>query len=208
MRCDVAQVEYDHSRTAYTSAVAAVKAWQARFLESKRSGTPDSASSAMRPAHAPATAAGLAKSKRPRRGKSLEDDCSSEAVCPVRIPPIEPPIPAAVPHTVESIKALAAAASQPWATPAARFEVAAAALALPAAAFTPPPRAPLDAPPPTPPPEPLPTDGYLWSALGKTAYLVDGLELSPTKLADLEALAKERAAAAADAPEPLAAAAS
>lgn len=69
----------------------------------------------------------------------------------------------------------------------ARFEVARAAMVVELEEWKPPPRPPLDAPPPTPPPEPLPVNGYLWTALGKTAMVVDGLDLSPDKLQQLEA---------------------
>lgn len=76
--------------------------------------------------------------------------------------------------------------------PGARFEVARAAMAVTLEEWKPPPRPPLDAPPATPPPEPLPVNGYLWTALGKTAMVMDGLDLSPDKLQQLEALAAAR----------------
>eukprot|EP00892_Ulva_mutabilis_P012377 jgi/Ulvmu1/9511/UM052_0084.1 len=79
--------------------------------------------------------------------------------------------------------------------PVARFEVARAAMAVPLKDYRPPPRPPLDEPPPTPPPEPLPINGYVWSAVGKTAMVVDGLDLSPDKLRELEERAALRAAA-------------
>lgn len=78
--------------------------------------------------------------------------------------------------------------------PVARFEVARAAMAIPLEEYRPPPRPPLEAPPATPPPEPLPINGYVWSAIGKTAMVVDGLDLSPNKLRELEELAAKRGA--------------
>jgi hypothetical protein len=80
--------------------------------------------------------------------------------------------------------------------PAHWFAVASAAMAVPLADYEPPVRPPLDSPPKTPPAEPLPLNGLLWSALGRTAMVVDGLDLSPAKLQELESLAKARTASA------------
>jgi hypothetical protein len=127
-------------------------------------------------------------------GKSFANITAHETHCPIALPTIPAPIPTPS-ATVALFQALAAAADAPWATSTAKFEAAATMLVLPAELYAPEPRPPLDAPPPTPPPEPLPTNGYLWSAVGRTAFIIDGLDLSPTKLEELNALAEKRQAA-------------
>lgn len=87
-------------------------------------------------------------------------------------------------------------ASAPWMTDAARFEVTLATLVYPAEAYIPACRPPLDLPPVTPPPEPLPTNTFLWNAVGQPP-LMDGFQLSATKLAELTELLKNRGAVAA-----------
>jgi hypothetical protein len=78
-------------------------------------------------------------------------------------------------------------------TEAARFEVMLASMVFPADAYIPECRPPLDLPPKTPPPEPLPTNTFLWNAVGQPP-LIDGFQLSTSKLQELAQLIAQRSA--------------
>lgn len=213
------QATYDEQRAAYEEAYAQITAWQSDHIDPARPSSrqslagslagslPDGLSGDESRLDAtlrtpPALAQAGCKSRRNTR-KSITsrapDASVPAATCPVHLPPVPEPVPPlrATQHLRE---ALAAAAAAPWATPAARFEVAACVMALPTERYTPAPRPPLDTPPPTPPPAPLPLNGYLWSALGKTTFIVDGIDMSKEKLEELEQRIAAREAAAAAAP--------
>jgi hypothetical protein len=206
------QVAYARERAAYEKALADITAWQ----DARRIATPPSPSGApaagpfdASPGHDGAAAphsltAGGAKTRRTMRKTTASHrvETDSDETCPISLPHLSAPIPApeAAAHLLHALAAKAEA--RPWVDAAARFEAAAATLALPAAALTPPPRPALATPPATPPPEPLPLNGYLWSALGKTAFVADGFEMSKAKLAELEALAAQRGASARGAAAP------
>jgi hypothetical protein len=221
------QVAYESQRAIYTAQAAAIREWQQRFLDTVRASHPSSMSAAAATAAAtsapgspnsspgdtlrghgsvaaafPHPGAGTRRTRKSRAaGKSFAGSLNQEARCPIALIPISDPIPAPT-AILALLQLLAAAALAAWATPSAKFEVATAVLCLPMDLYVPLPRPPLDAPPPSPPPEPLPTDGYVWSAVGKTAFIVDGLELSPTKLDELNAVAEERQCAAESVPLP------
>lgn len=80
-----------------------------------------------------------------------------------------------LPRLAQVLESLAGASGT--ATPPTQAAIAAATLALPEAAFVPPPRPPLPSPPPTPPPPPLPTSLYAWDALGRP-LITDGMIVS------------------------------
>ena len=130
-------------------------------------------------------------SRRGLGGRASEASALSE--CPLTLPDIGEPIPAPASTRTLRTKLAQLTTKAPWATPAAQAAVAAAVMTEPAAAYVPAPRPPLAEPPATPPPEPLPLNGYLWSALGKTAFVSDGLDLSPDKLKELERAAAAQA---------------
>ena len=207
----IAQASYAQQRTAYESAYEQITAWQDTQSDTPRASPRQSAAGSVldgggsgeallgaQTLRAPQLAQAGCKSRRHAR-KSITCKASDAShlarPCPVQLPAIAEPIPPPV-ATQHLREALAAAAAAPWATPAARFEVATCVMALPASHYTPAARPPLDTPPASSPSAPLPLNGYQWSALGKTAFTVDGIDMSKEKLAELEQRRAAREAAA------------
>ena len=213
----VMQVAYSQQRAVYESAVEEISAWLAEqptnasntanstapfdpTSTSPRLGSPllrEPDANVKQPETPAATSPHSQKSRRATRkgSASARSGFDSTQLCPYVLPAIAEPIPSpeVTKHLVQS---LASTARAPWADAVTKFEAVACAMALPVDTLTPPPRPPVDTPPPTPPPEPLPLNGYLWSALGKTAFVQDGFDMSKDKLEHLLARAAERAAAA------------